>query len=175
MSADAILRFWFTETPRELWFARDAGFDAKIAARFGALHAALARVIPPEWWNTTRARLATIIVLDQFSRNLFRDDPRAFAQDAAARLMMRMAIAAGDEAALDADQRQFLYMPMMHSEDLADQHACVARFAALGQPEPLAFAEAHRAEVARFGRFPGRNAALGRASTPAEISFLAQR
>ena len=168
-----VLDFWFTATPRELWFARDAGFDAAVAARFGALHAALARSVPPEWWTGARARLATIIVLDQFSRNLYRDDPRAFAQDAAARLMTRMAIAAGDEAVLDDDQRQFLYMPLMHSEAIADQHACVARFAALGQPEPLAFAEEHRAVVAAFGRFPARNTALGRASTPAELSFLA--
>ena len=173
MSPDEVLDFWFREAPRELWFARDPGFDAAIAARFSALHAELARAIPPEWWTGARPRLATIIVLDQFSRNLYRDDPRAFAQDAAARLVTRMAIAAGDEAVLNADERQFLYMPLMHSEALADQHACVARFAALGEPDPLAYAEEHRAVVARFGRFPARNAALGRASTPEELSFLA--
>lgn len=170
-----MLRFWFEQTPRELWFARDAAFDAAIARQFAGLHGMLAQRIPPEWWNGPRARLATIVVLDQFSRNLYRDDPRAFAQDAAARLMTRMAIAAGDEAVLNPDERQFLYMPLMHSEAMADQHDCVERFAALGNADSLAYAEAHRAELARFGRFPGRNAALGRASTADELSHLAQR
>ena len=167
-----MLAFWFAEIGDDARFARDDGLDATIRARFGALHAALAARIPDAWRTTRDGRLAAIVVLDQFSRNLYRDDARAFANDAAARRLVAEALAAGDEDALTTTQRQFLYMPLMHSEDDAEQARSVRLFADLGDPDTLAYAERHRATIARFGRFPARNAALGRASTPAEAAFL---
>jgi uncharacterized protein (DUF924 family) len=122
--------------------------------------------------------LALIVVLDQFSRNLHRGDPRAFSQDAHARECANQALMRGDESALLPVQRQFLYLPLEHSEDLADQERCVALMRTLeAYPETkglTVWAEKHREIIARFGRFPHRNAALGRASTPEEIEFLAQ-
>lgn len=172
--ARAVLNYWLVETPPQKRFARDAALDAVIAARFGDLHARLAAGVPDAWAATPHGLLAAVIVLDQFSRNLFRDDPRAFAHDGAALALTRRALARGDEAALDSIERQFLYLPLMHSEDPADQARSVALFDALGDPQPADFARRHQAVIARFGRFPGRNAALGRATTAAERTWLAE-
>jgi uncharacterized protein (DUF924 family) len=175
------LGFWFGEKPgaqRAEWFRKDAAFDALIRSRFGALHEAASRRELESWREAPLSMLALVVVLDQFSRNLFRGDPRAFAQDAYALECANQALARGDEAALLPVQRQFLYLPLEHSEDLADQERCVElmrTLEAFPETKGLAeWAEKHRAIVARFGRFPHRNTALGRASTPEEIEFLKQ-
>lgn len=167
-----VLAFWFADPAR--WFRKDPAFDAEIHARFGALHAAIEAGEHEAWRTTPRGALAYVIALDQFARNMFRGTPRSFASDPRALAAATAAIARGDAAALTPPERVFLYMPLMHSEDLADQDRCVALFAALGIAENLAFAEAHRAVIRRFGRFPHRNAILGRPSTPEEIAFLAE-
>jgi uncharacterized protein (DUF924 family) len=160
------------------WFRKDSAFDEDIRQRFAATHAAAAAGELDAWRATREGRLALVIVLDQFSRNLYRSDARAFAQDAQALACARAAIEAGDERELLPVERQFLYLPFEHSERLEDQERALELF------KPLdAFAETrgvsewarrHHAIVARFGRFPHRNAALGRASSEEELAFLAQ-
>ena len=171
--AEEVLAFWFDELEPRHHFVRDAEVDAMIAERFGALHAELAKAIPDDWRDTPRHRLAAIIVLDQFSRNLFRDDPRAFAQDAAALALAKDAIAAGDGGALSGNERSFLFMPLMHSETLADVDRCIALMDEAGHKGGADFARKHADVIARFGRYPARNAALGRETTPEEAEFLA--
>ncbi|QMW24613.1 DUF924 domain-containing protein [Sandaracinobacteroides saxicola] len=170
--AQGVLDFWLAETPAEKRFARDAALDAAIAARFGGLHARLSEAVPEDWVATARGLLAAVIVLDQFSRNLFRDDGRAFAQDGVALGLTKAALARGDLERLDATEQQFLLLPLMHSEVLADQDRMVAEAARLGLGDVVDFARRHREAIARFGRFPARNAALGRVSTAAEVAFL---
>lgn len=172
--AETVLAFWFDELDDRQRFARDPAVDTAVRERFGSLHAELAAGVPAAWQASPRTRLAAIIVLDQFSRNLFRDDARAFAHDGAARALTARALECGDDTGLTSAERQFLYMPLMHGEDPADQESSVALFTALGEPDALAFAERHQAAIARFGRFPARNAALGRTSTPDEIAYLAE-
>lgn len=166
-----VLTFWFAD-PDRAW-RKDPAFDEEIRRRFGDLHAAVVRGEHEAWRTTPRGALAYVIVLDQFSRNLYRGDPRAFAADAQARAAAAEAVAAGHDQALTTAERGFLYMPFMHSEALADQDRAVALFRPLGGAS-LEFAERHRDIVARFGRFPHRNAVLGRASTPEEAAFLTQ-
>lgn len=165
-----VLRFWFVETPRDAWFRKDAAFDQTCRARFGTWIEPVARLGAP---TDARTALATTIVLDQFPRNLFRGSPRAFAHDTLARAVVNAAMAAGFDQALDKDGRLFLYLPLEHSEDLADQERSVMLITQLGNDEYTRFAVAHRDIIARFGRFPHRNAVLGRASTPQELAFLA--
>ena len=174
-----VLEFWFGSPPgpsRPEWFRKDAAFDARIRSRFGDLHEAASRRGLESWRGAADSMVALVVVLDQFSRNLYRGDPRAFAQDAYARECANQALLRGDEAALLPVHRQFLYLPLEHSEDLADQERCVELMRTLEEfPETKGlteWAEKHRAIIARFGRFPHRNTALGRTSTPAEIEFL---
>ena len=176
-----VLAFWFgtpTGPSRPEWFRKDAAFDAQIRSRFGELHEAASRRELESWRADPESMVALVVVLDQFSRNLHRGDPRAFAQDAYARECANQALARGDERVLLPVQRQFLYLPLEHSEDLADQERCVELMRSLEAfPETMGlteWAEKHRVIVARFGRFPHRNAALGRESTPEEIEFLKQ-
>jgi uncharacterized protein (DUF924 family) len=171
--ADAVLSFWFDEMSPGQRFKRDDAVDADIAQRFGALHAALAQAVPPDWAATPRNMLAAVIVLDQFSRNLFRDDARAFAQDGAALALTNDALARGWDAELSSDEKQFLYMPLMHSEALADVENCIQLMHAAGHRSGEDFARRHAAVIARFGRYPARNASLGRASSAEERTFLA--
>jgi uncharacterized protein (DUF924 family) len=175
--------FWFgpvdARGPARLaWFRKDPKFDAEIRARFEDVHRAAAAGELEAWRASPEPMLALVVVLDQFSRNLHRDDARAFAQDAHALECAREALARGDDLALLPVQRQFLYMPFEHSEELADQDRCfelMASLDAFSQTRGLTrWADKHRAVIRRFGRFPHRNAALGRASTPAEREFLAQ-
>ena len=168
-----VLEFWFGELSIEQWFTRDDALDVRIGERFLALHE---RLLAQEGSRrpTAGALLATVIVLDQFSRNLFRDDRRAYAADAIARRLSRRAIALGFDAAMTTHERLFLYMPFEHSEDAADQALAVELVSALGDAELTRYAIAHRDIIARFGRFPHRNAVLGRASTPEELAFLQQ-
>ncbi len=173
-----VLRFWLDETPREKHFARDEALDAAIRERFGALHARLSDGVPPGWRATPDGRLAAVIVLDQFSRNLHRDGPGAYASDAVAMDLARHALGAGDDRGASPLRLQFLYLPFMHAEDPMQQARSEALFAALAADAPemavaADYARRHAAVVRRFGRFPSRNAALGRGSTAEEIAFLA--
>ena len=175
--------FWFGTgeafgKSRREWYRKDEAFDQEIGRRFGSLLGAAARRELESWRSTPGAMVALVVVLDQFPRNLFRGDPRAFAQDAYARECARQALARGDEARLSPVERQFLYMPFEHSEDLADQELAIERMRSLEAfPETrglVEWARRHEAIVRRFGRFPHRNAALGRASTAEELEFLEQ-
>jgi uncharacterized protein (DUF924 family) len=181
-----ILDFWFgpptdpaNAQTRPQWFRKDAAFDAEIIRRFGQLiDAALANELQ-NWTTTPESTLALILVLDQFTRNTGRDTPRAFAGDPRALSLAKSLVASGADRTLTGVQRQFVYLPFEHSESLADQDESIRLFAQLGQDEPalsglLDWAERHRAIVARFGRFPHRNAALGRPNTAEEAEFLTQ-
>ena len=176
---DEILDFWFGPAPhaeRDVWFRKDAAFDIEIRSRFGtAMEAALAGEFA-DWTATPRGALARVLLLDQFTRNAFRDTPRAFAGDALALATAKATVDAGRDRTLDRYERWFLYMPFEHSEELAVQERAIALFRALaeetGEPGNLQWAEKHAAVIRRFGRFPHRNAILGRASTPEELVFL---
>ncbi|MHA7872951.1 MAG: DUF924 family protein [Hyphococcus sp.] len=172
-AAEDILSFWFEETKPYQWYRRDARFDALCQARFGALHAAAREGRIDVWRAHPRQALALIILLDQISRNLYRDDPRAFAQDAMALAAAREAIGRRFDQRYAPRERAFFYMPFMHAEDVSVQEECVALFKArLPGTGNVSYAIEHRDIVKRFGRFPHRNRILGRAPTPAEIQFL---
>ena len=170
--APAILSFWFDEVGRDRWFARNEALDAEIRRRFSKVRESVLADRARRWRDTPEHLLAAILLLDQCSRNLHRGSAKAFEADALALELLRLALARGwvDEA--PADWRQFLLMPLMHSEDMADQDRSVAEFAKLGDPENLRFAHLHREQVLRFGRFPGRNQALGRVSTAEERELI---
>jgi uncharacterized protein (DUF924 family) len=176
-----VLDFWFgvpLGKARAEWFRKDAAFDAEIRRRFGELHGRAARRELDGWRGAPESMVALIVVLDQFSRNLYRDDGRAFAQDPYALECTDHALARGDDRELLPVQRQFIYMPLEHSESLADQDRCVELMQSLDAFEEtrglVVWADKHRVIVQRFGRFPHRNAALGRASTAEETEFLKQ-
>ena len=176
-----VLDFWFGEPrgpSRAEWFRKDEAFDRTIRERFGGLHAAAARRELEAWRANAESMLALVIVLDQFSRNMYRNDARAFAQDAHALECAKEAVMRGDDLGLLPVERQFLYLPFEHSEDLADQEKCLEMMRSLDAFEETRgisdWAVRHRDIVARFGRFPHRNAALGRASTAEETEFLRQ-
>lgn len=171
---EEILRFWLVETPAEKRFVRDAALDRTITERFGAVREAAKRGGGLEWKADPRTTLAGIILFDQFSRNIFRDDAEAFATDAIARMLARHAIDRDWDRRMTKEERMFLYMPFMHSEDSADQALSVALFTMLGDPEPLDYAVRHAERIREFRRFPHRNAALGRLSTPRELDLLSR-
>ncbi|MCB1883928.1 MAG: DUF924 domain-containing protein [Geminicoccaceae bacterium] len=170
--AKDVLDFWLGDDVKAKWFEKDAALDGAIGARFGGAVEAAGRGDLDAWAETAEGALALLILLDQFPRNLFRNQPRAFAFDAKARAVARRAVARGLDRALPPDVRHFVYLPFEHSEDLADQDWSLALFEALGDAAYLDFAHRHRVIVARFGRFPHRNRALGRASTAEEAAFL---
>lgn len=173
--AEDVLRFWFEETRPAQWWRRDAAFDRDIGRRFGGLHRLASAGGLGEWSKAPRTALALVILLDQFSRNLHRDAPEAFADDAGARAVADAAIARGFDLKVPEKERAFFYMPFMHSEALADQDRAVALFAErLPGSDNIRHAEQHRDVIRRFGRFPHRNAALGRESTAEESKFLAE-
>ena len=173
LGAREILRFWFVEAGSENWFGGGARFDALIRERYGALHARASRDDLKGWTSDAGGALALLIVLDQFSRNLGRGSGDSFANDAAALALADRMIARGDDLALPEEARAFVYMPHMHSEELAVQERCVALFESrLPGSSNVPFAHEHRDIIARFGRFPHRNKALGRRSTPAELAYL---
>jgi uncharacterized protein (DUF924 family) len=178
-----ILDFWFGPPgsagygqPRREWFRKIAAFDAEIRSRFGA---AVERALAGDFadWIAPRAVLARVLLLDQFTRNGFRGEARAFAGDALALATAKAAIARGDDIALIPVERSFLYLPFAHAEDLTAQEQSVALHRRLrdetGYVDPLIWAEKHAAVIRLFGRYPHRNAALGRESTPEEVAFLA--
>ena len=169
-----ILDFWFKETPPERWFAADPAFDAAIRKRFEETwHLARSGALR-DWANTMEGALALIVLLDQFPRNMFRGQADAFSTDALAREAAREAIARGFDLEAPAGVRSFFYLPLMHSEDLQDQRDCLRLTQErLGQDHfSLPYALGHRDVIARFGRFPARNAPLMRPSTAEEIEFL---
>ena len=182
--AAAILDFWFGApgTPehgqdRAVWFRKDSAFDAEIRARFEvAVSAALAGAFG-EWCGTPRGSLARVLLLDQFTRNIYRDTPRAFAGDARALATADGAVARGFDRELGRYERWFLYMPFEHAENVEAQRRSLALFGALASetndPGAAEWAQRHADVVFRFGRFPHRNAILGRTSTPEEAAFLA--
>lgn len=191
MKPQHVLSFWFGGTgdavtianrQAGLWWGGDAATDADIRQRFGALHAAAVAGELDHWAVSPSGRLALIIVLDQFSRNLYRRQAAAFAQDGKALQLAQAAIAAGADRKLAPIRRVFLYLPLEHAEDLAAQRLCVEKFTALHNSVApavrktfafyLDFAWQHYDIIARFGRFPHRNAVLGRAPTPEEAGWL---
>ena len=170
-SARDVLSFWFDQHGQPDWFGGKPEFDAAIADNFTDTHAALARGEGWTWRSTTEGRLAEIIVLDQFSRQLFRGRPEAFASDGKALALAQEAVAGGHHNFLDVPQRMFTLMPYMHAESLAVQQESVRLFTALGDAEALKAARGHIELIRRFGRFPKRNEALGRVSTPEEAEY----
>lgn len=175
MSApDAVLRFWFEEIEPAAWWRKDAGFDALVGERFGELLAGAARCELWGWRTTPEGRLAEILVLDQFSRNIHRDTPLAFAQDPLALALAQEAVAGGHDLSLPPARRAFVYMPFMHSESKAVHEEALRLFSHPDLAFNLEFERRHQAIIERFGRYPHRNAILGRASTAEEIEFLQQ-
>lgn len=172
MQYDEILDFWFNEIPSKNWWIKDIEFDKAITNRFGEVHSKAARAELFSWRTSPQGRLAEVIVLDQFSRNIYRDRAEAFAQDALALALAQEAVHQGDDAALAQQQRSFLYMPYMHSESLEIHNEAVRLFEALDKPGQLEYEIKHRDIIEKFGRYPHRNKLLGRDSTPEEIAFL---
>lgn len=172
--AAAILGFWFDELPASKRFAKDDAVDAECARRFGRVRDDILASGAAGWRGDPDSLLAAVIALDQFSRNIHRGQAEAFAGDPLALSLARESIARGWDTAMDEDHRQFLFMPFMHSEDAGVQAESVALFRAVGNTEQIGYAEGHKALIDRFGRFPHRNAALGRPSTPEERAWLSQ-
>ena len=173
VEAVGVLAFWFGEMSEETWWKPPEHVDGTIRERFWELYERFVRDgVPMAWLSSPQARLAAIVILDQFPRNLFRDDPRAFGTDDHALALAKKAIELGDETNLSLNQRIFLYMPLQHSEDANDQACSVELAASLGNPKILDYANMHADVIKRFGRFPHRNAVLGRVSTPDEVEFL---
>jgi uncharacterized protein (DUF924 family) len=173
VAADEVLTFWFAEATPAQWFSVDPAFDDAIGRRFADTLGQAARGELADWRTTPRGRLAEIIVLDQFARNLGRGTPVAFALDPVALVLAQQAVAAGALADLDANERPFLLMPYMHSES-ARIHVDAETLFREHAPQNLDYETRHKAIVDRFGRYPHRNAILGRASTPEEIMFLSE-
>lgn len=173
-SSDEVIAFWFDELTPSDWWTKSPEFDRHIRDRFGALHAAASAGELWRWRGAPIGRLAEIIVLDQFSRNMFRDAPGAFAQDAMALTLAQEAVACGADASLATPQRCFLYMPYMHSESVLVHEEALRLYDQPGLEKNLDFERRHKAIIDRFGRYPHRNAILGRSSTAEEIEFLAQ-
>lgn len=167
----AINSFWLEEVGEQGWYARSDALDQSIRDRFLPAWSRAAD-LAPAWADTPEGALAGLILTDQFPRNMFRDDPRAFDTDPLARALARAAVDNGFHLQIPEPARQFFYLPFEHSEDLADQDHAVALFRQHMPGENLHHAQLHRDTIARFGRFPWRNAALGRAPTPAESRVM---
>lgn len=171
---DEILNFWFVETLPSQWWRKDLAFDSLVGDRFGVVHQRASRGECWAWRRSSRGRLAEIIVLDQFPRNIFRDRAEAFATDGMALVLAQEAVAAEADRQLPPVERSFLYMPFMHSESLEIHQRAIELFSAPGLESNLDFERRHKAIIDRFGRYPHRNLALGRKSTAEERSFLEQ-
>jgi len=177
LTADDILTFWLDEVGQDRWYAVDPDIDLTARERFGALWQAAMRGACHEWPVDPSGALALLILLDQLSRNMFRGNAKAFAADPLALAIAKCAISTGHDLATHEPERQFFYLPLMHSETVADQERCL-RLIMLNLPETgalnLDYAIAHRAVIRRFGRFPSRNAALGRTDSTAELAYRAE-
>lgn len=167
-----VLEFWFEELePRHHW-VKDEGLDKKIAQRFSALHKAAIQGELSTWRTSPEGRLAEILIIDQFSRNMFRDEPGSFAYDPIALVLAQEAVAQKADQALSIEKRSFLYMPYMHSESLLIHEQAVTLFDQVGMENNHQFELKHKRIIERFGRYPHRNAILNRDSTPEELAFL---
>ena len=173
-SAQDVLDFWFSELKPKQWWVKDTQLDQQIATRFGHVHQQAHNGALKHWRTTPSGRLAEIIVLDQFSRNIFREKPQAFACDEMALLLAREAVDKGADQLLPVQQRAFMYMPFMHSESLDAHKQALTLFAQPGLEANLASEHKHLAILQRFGRYPHRNKILGRESTAEETEFLTQ-
>jgi uncharacterized protein (DUF924 family) len=183
-SARAVLEFWFSERARPLWFEKNQAFDDEIRARFGPTLELAAAGALDDWRDDPDSCLALVIVLDQFSRNLHRGSPRAFACDGKARATADLAVNRGFDQRVALDRRSFFYLPFEHSEDMADQRRSVALFQRWAEAHDgaardkalhqMEYVHRHLEIIERFGRFPHRNECLGRESTPQEIAFLTE-
>ncbi|MDQ7049959.1 MAG: DUF924 family protein [Enterobacterales bacterium] len=174
MQYSELLTFWFEEIDSSFWFKKDDDFDQGLIDRFLVLHQAAMANELFTWRTTIEGRLAEIILLDQFSRNMFRDSAQAFASDSLSLCLAQQAVALNLDSELDARQRSFLYMPYMHSESKIIHQQAEKLFAAPGLEANYAFELKHKTIIDEFGRYPHRNKLLGRQSTKAEIEFLKQ-
>lgn len=169
-----ILQFWFEELSSKQWWDKDNALDKRIHDRFKAIHQQASRCELYQWRNSAKGRLAEIIILDQFSRNMFRDTPQSFAQDSLALALSQQAIAVGADKELNPIERSFLYMPFMHSESLLiHQQACLL-YKANGIDSNYQFELKHIKIIEKFGRYPHRNTILNRPSSAEEVKFLSQ-
>ncbi len=166
-----VIAFWRDAGP-ERWFKKDDAFDETVRARFLTLHERAAAGELKDWENSAEGTLALLLLFDQFPRNLFRGTPRAFATDELARAIAAGALLKGFDAQVAPDMRSFFYLPFEHSEDMADQERGIALYTAAGDQDDLKWAQIHHDIIRRFGRFPHRNAILGRTTTPEEQAFL---
>jgi uncharacterized protein (DUF924 family) len=174
MDYNVILNFWFEEIESSKWWSKDLQFDEMISKRFAEVHRAANRCELSHWRKRPQGRLAEIIVLDQFSRNMFRDTALSFASDSLALVLAQEAISVGADVELDQSQRNFLYMPFMHSESLIIHDVAVELYTQNGSQYSLDFELKHRNIIQKFGRYPHRNTILGRTSSQAELEFLTQ-
>ena len=174
MTYRSVISFWFEEIDNACWWAKDESFDNVISARFGALHRQASRCELFSWRAEPEGRLAEILILDQFSRNIFRGQPESFAFDSLALALAQEAVSIHADRLLTLAKRNFLYMPFMHSESIVVHESARALFEANGDPQTKEFERKHREIVERFGRYPHRNSILGRQSTQQELDFLKQ-
>lgn len=174
INAQDILDFWFSDTTKPFWFTKNDDFDQRLHHNFTDIHRQATQVELWSWRKTAQGRLAEIILLDQFSRNLYRNKPAAFAQDGLALALSQEAITLKLDLQLSPEQRVFLYMPFMHSESAVIHQLALDLFEQLGNSLNLDFEKQHKDIIDRFGRYPHRNAILGRSSTEEERLFLQQ-
>lgn len=174
LTYDDILDFWFNEIDESKWWLKEAAFDKHIKNRFRKIHASANQCELYEWRETAKGRLAEIIVLDQFSRNMFRDTAKSFASDNLALVLSQEAISVAADKQLNTVERSFLYMPFMHSESLKIHDVAVRLYKQKGLEYNLEFEIKHKHIIEKFGRYPHRNKSLNRVSTAAEIEFLRQ-
>lgn len=172
-TAEDLITFWFVDHGREHWFGGGPAFDAACADRFGETHAAVTRGEAWRWRATTDGRLAEIILLDQFSRQIHRGTAKAFASDDMALALAQEAVAGGHDLNVPLERRMFFYLPYMHSESLVIHEESLRLHQSLGIEEGVKYELAHQDVLRRFGRYPRRNEALGRVSTPEEIAYCA--
>lgn len=169
-----VIDFWFSELEPKMWWIKDSEFDANIERRFGRVHRQAMDGELYEWRTSPLGALAEVLVLDQFSRNIFRDKPEAFACDSQALVLAQVAVENQFDEKLSVVERSFLYMPYMHSESKLIHEQAITLFTKLGNKDNLRFEQRHKDIVDRFGRYPHRNKILGRESTEEEIEFLKQ-
>ena len=174
VSSQDVLTFWFETCTPQQWFMKDLAFDEVVRDKFHATHSAATCGELEHWRQTPDGRLAEVIVLDQFSRNMFRDSPQAFAYDPLALALAQEAVRQGDDMKLDIEHRSFMYMPYMHSESKKVHLAAVELFSQPGAEYNYEFELKHKAIIDQFGRYPHRNAILGRESSKEELGFLQQ-
>jgi uncharacterized protein (DUF924 family) len=167
-----VLEFWFGALDPEQWFKKDESVDAAIRGRFGSLYTDLSEDLPAAWPSSAGPCLAMVVVLDQFPRNIFRDDERAFESDAAALSLAKHTVQRRLDHTLPREKRLFIYLPFEHAEDMEEQSRAVELIEALGNAQWTAYAKQHQDIIQRFERFPHRNRILGRESTPEEIEYL---